>query len=132
MNIIQTAIPDVLIVEPEVFSDARGFFYESFNKKAMQAMGIAGDFVQDNHLRKILLTGKNGQLGDEYHQLFVPGRDASGWDILADGLGGFLAASILFRRDRRIVKISQDVFPGEKKHAPCATGYPAPGGGEEG
>ena len=51
MNVIQTAIPDVLIVEPKVFTDARGFFYESFNKKAMQAAGMAGDFVQDNHSR---------------------------------------------------------------------------------
>jgi len=51
MNVIQTAIPDVLIVEPKVFTDARGFFYESFNKRAMQAAGIGGDFVQDNHSR---------------------------------------------------------------------------------
>lgn len=51
MNIIPTAIPDVVIVEPKVFTDARGFFYESFNKKAMQAAGVAGDFVQDNHSR---------------------------------------------------------------------------------
>jgi dTDP-4-dehydrorhamnose 3,5-epimerase len=51
MNIIQTAIQDVLIVEPKVFTDARGFFYESFNKKVMQQAGIAGDFVQDNHSR---------------------------------------------------------------------------------
>ena len=51
MNIIQTDIPDVLIVEPKVFTDARGFFYESFNSKAMQAAGMTGDFVQDNHSR---------------------------------------------------------------------------------
>jgi dTDP-4-dehydrorhamnose 3,5-epimerase len=51
MNVIPTAIPDVLIVEPKVFTDARGFFYESFNKKVMQAAGITGDFAQDNHSR---------------------------------------------------------------------------------
>ena len=51
MNVIQTAVPDVLIVEPKVFADARGFLYESFNKRAMQAAGISGDFVQDNHTR---------------------------------------------------------------------------------
>jgi dTDP-4-dehydrorhamnose 3,5-epimerase len=51
MNVIPTAIPEVLIVEPEVFTDARGFFHESFNKKAMQQAGITGDFVQDNHSR---------------------------------------------------------------------------------
>lgn len=51
MNVIQTAIPDVLIVEPKVFADARGFFYESYNKKVLLAAGITGDFVQDNHSR---------------------------------------------------------------------------------
>jgi VanZ family protein len=44
---------------------------------------------------------------DEYHQSFVPGRDASGWDILADGLGGFFAAWMLFWRDRRAAEISR-------------------------
>ena len=51
MNVIQTAIPDVLIVEPKVFADSRGFFYECFNRKVMEAAGIPGDFVQDNHSR---------------------------------------------------------------------------------
>jgi len=51
MNVVQSAIPDVLMVEPKVFADARGFFYESFNKKIFQAAGIPGDFVQDNHSR---------------------------------------------------------------------------------
>lgn len=51
MNVIHAAIPDVLILEPKVFTDARGFFYESFNKKSMQAAGIMADFVQDNHSR---------------------------------------------------------------------------------
>ncbi len=51
MNVIHTAVPEVLIVEPKVFADARGFFYESFNRKFMQTAGIAGDFVQDNHSR---------------------------------------------------------------------------------
>lgn len=52
---------------------------------------------------------------DEYHQSFVPGRDASAWDILADGLGGFLAALMLFWQDRRMVKISRSVLQGETK-----------------
>ena len=50
MNVIKTKIPDVLIIEPKVFGDDRGFFYESFNKKAFErAIGIKRDFVQDNH-----------------------------------------------------------------------------------
>jgi dTDP-4-dehydrorhamnose 3,5-epimerase len=64
MNVIQTNISGVLIVEPKVFADARGFFYESFNKKLMQAAGIAGDFVQDNHSRSVrnVLRGLHYQI----------------------------------------------------------------------
>jgi dTDP-4-dehydrorhamnose 3,5-epimerase len=51
MNIIPTRIPDVLIIEPKVFGDERGFFYESYNRRAMTDAGIPGDFVQDNHSR---------------------------------------------------------------------------------
>ncbi len=51
MDIFRTDIPEVLIVEPKLYTDARGFFFECFNKKALQAAGIAGDFVQDNHSR---------------------------------------------------------------------------------
>lgn len=50
MNVIATKIPDVLIIEPRVFGDARGFFYESFNKNTFEnATGVKADFVQDNH-----------------------------------------------------------------------------------
>lgn len=50
MNVIQTAIPEVLILEPRVFGDARGFFFESYNQRAFQdATGWAPAFVQDNH-----------------------------------------------------------------------------------
>lgn len=52
MNVIPTAIPDVLIIEPKVFGDARGFFFESFNQRAFnQAVGQEIAFVQDNHSR---------------------------------------------------------------------------------
>ncbi len=50
MKITPTKIPDVLIIEPKVFGDERGFFFESFNKKAFEEVaGITADFVQDNH-----------------------------------------------------------------------------------
>ena len=50
MKVTPTAIPEVLIIEPEVFGDARGFFYESFNQKAFnKATGTNYQFVQDNH-----------------------------------------------------------------------------------
>lgn len=54
MNVIPTAIPDVLILEPKVFGDDRGFFYESFNQKILaQSAGIYDAFVQDNHSRSV-------------------------------------------------------------------------------
>ncbi len=52
MQAIQTAIPDVFIIEPKVFGDARGFFYESYNQNNFeQLIGRTVNFVQDNHSR---------------------------------------------------------------------------------
>lgn len=63
MNIIHTAIPDVLIVEPQVFGDERGFFFESFNKQSWQKeTGLTTEFVQENHSR----SGKNVLRGLHY------------------------------------------------------------------
>ena len=50
MKVLETTIPDVKIIEPEVFGDDRGFFYESFNRKRFhEHTGLDLDFVQDNH-----------------------------------------------------------------------------------
>ena len=52
MNIVRTEIPDVLIIEPKVFGDSRGFFFESFNQRQFEQLtGVAPSFVQDNHSR---------------------------------------------------------------------------------
>ena len=52
MKVTQTTIPDVLVIEPEVFGDERGFFFESFNQKSWQRnTGLDRAFVQDNHSR---------------------------------------------------------------------------------
>ena len=52
MQIIRTAIPDVLIIEPKVFGDERGFFFESFNQRRFTELtGVSTPFVQDNHSR---------------------------------------------------------------------------------
>ena len=52
MKIIAAKIPDVLLFEPDVFGDERGFFYESFNKKTFEILtGLKTDFVLDNHSR---------------------------------------------------------------------------------
>src|SRR3954454_10104616 len=50
MKVVPTELPGVLLLEPRVFSDNRGFFYESYNRQVFQdCTGYAGDFVQDNH-----------------------------------------------------------------------------------
>jgi dTDP-4-dehydrorhamnose 3,5-epimerase len=49
MKVIQTPLSEVLLLEPRVFGDSRGYFLESFNEKAMEESGIRGRFVQDNH-----------------------------------------------------------------------------------
>ncbi|HCD5090574.1 TPA: dTDP-4-dehydrorhamnose 3,5-epimerase, partial [Escherichia coli] len=65
MNVIKTEIPDVLIFEPKVFGDERGFFMESFNQKVFEeAVGRKVEFVQDNHSKscKGVLRGLHFQL----------------------------------------------------------------------
>ena len=65
MKIIKTKIPDVLILEPKVFGDDRGFFFESFNEQALLAQaGITTRFVQDNHSKsaKNVLRGLHYQI----------------------------------------------------------------------
>lgn len=65
MKVTPTAIPDVLIFEPKVFGDERGFFMESFNQRAFdEAVGRHVEFVQDNHSRsaKGVLRGLHYQL----------------------------------------------------------------------
>lgn len=51
MNVIKTALPGVVIIEPKVFGDARGFFMETYQDKRYKEAGIELDFVQDNHSR---------------------------------------------------------------------------------
>lgn len=65
MNVIATEVPEVLIIEPQVFGDERGFFFESFNaRKFAESTGIKVSFVQDNHSRsaKGVLRGLHYQV----------------------------------------------------------------------
>lgn len=65
MKAIKTAIPDLLIIEPRVFGDDRGFFFESFNRqKFTEITGREADFVQDNHSRSVkgVLRGLHYQI----------------------------------------------------------------------
>lgn len=65
INVIATAIPEVLIIEPKVFGDDRGFFFESFNARVFEeATGLRRNFVQDNHSRSVrnVLRGLHYQI----------------------------------------------------------------------
>ncbi|HIK32489.1 MAG TPA: dTDP-4-dehydrorhamnose 3,5-epimerase [Oscillatoriales cyanobacterium M59_W2019_021] len=65
MNVIPTDIPDVKLVEPKVFGDDRGFFFESFNQKVFaEKTGVTADFVQDNHSKSVrgVLRGLHYQI----------------------------------------------------------------------
>ena len=65
MKVITTGIPDLLIIEPKVFGDERGFFFESFNNKIFKELtGVTDEFVQDNHSKstKGVLRGLHYQI----------------------------------------------------------------------
>lgn len=72
MNVVETSLPGVVILEPKVYGDDRGFFYESFNARTFkQATGLERNFVQDNHSRsqKGVLRGLHYQLIDTQGKL---------------------------------------------------------------
>lgn len=86
MKITATAIPEVLIIEPKVFGDERGFFYESFNQRAFnKATGLAHKFVQDNHSRstKGVLRGLHYQVQNPQGKLVRVAR-GSVFDVAVD------------------------------------------------
>ncbi len=77
MKVIETSIPEVLIIEPKVFGDHRGFFKESFNKQRFEEMaGVKVDFVQDNFSRssKNILRGLHYQIQQPQGKLVSAGR----------------------------------------------------------
>jgi dTDP-4-dehydrorhamnose 3,5-epimerase len=72
MNVIPTHIPDVLIIEPRIFGDDRGFFFESYNEKSFaEKTGISPKFVQDNHSlsTKNVLRGLHYQIKETQGKL---------------------------------------------------------------
>ena len=86
MNVIDTAIPDVKIIEPKVFGDARGFFYESFNARAFaEGTGVNVQFVQDNHSKSArnVLRGLHYQLQQAQGKL-VRVVQGEVWDVAVD------------------------------------------------
>ena len=86
MKVTATAIADVLIIEPKVFGDSRGFFFESFNQRDFNAAtGTDFSFVQDNHSRseKGVLRGLHYQLGQPQGKLVRVVRGAV-FDVAVD------------------------------------------------
>lgn len=88
MNVIKTKLPGVLIIEPKVFGDTRGFFLEAFHKKRYEEIGIPGhglEFVQDNHSRsgKGVLRGLHFQLDNPQGKLVSAGTGVV-FDVAAD------------------------------------------------
>ena len=86
MKVTATSIPEVLIIEPKLFGDERGFFYESFNQRAFnEATGLADNFVQDNHSRstKGVLRGLHYQVENPQGKLVRVAR-GSVFDVAVD------------------------------------------------
>lgn len=85
MKIIETALPGVLIIEPKVFGDARGFFLESWNQQSFTDAGLAMTFVQDNHSRSArgVLRGLHYQLENPQGKL-VRVTQGAVYDVAVD------------------------------------------------
>lgn len=85
MEAISTAIPDVLLVQPKIFGDSRGFFFESWNEREFSRLGINHRFVQDNHSHSArgVLRGLHYQISQPQGKLV---RVCSGeiFDVVVD------------------------------------------------
>lgn len=87
MQVTRLAIPEVMLIEPKVFGDERGFFYESFNQQAFaQLAGAEIDFVQDNHSRsrKGVLRGLHYQLPPHAQGKLVRVTRGAVFDVAVD------------------------------------------------
>jgi dTDP-4-dehydrorhamnose 3,5-epimerase len=87
MKVTSTALPEVLLLEPRVFGDERGFFMESYNRRAFnEAVGHGVDFVQDNHSRSArgVLRGLHYQLPPHAQGKLVRVTSGSVFDVAVD------------------------------------------------
>ena len=87
MRATRLAIPDVVLIEPKVFGDARGFFYESFNAQAFQeATGLDVEFVQDNHSKsqQHVLRGLHYQVAPKAQGKLVRVVQGEVFDVAVD------------------------------------------------
>lgn len=87
MKITKTKLEGVVIIEPDVFGDNRGFFMESWNKKKMEEAGLYYDFVQDNHSKSTVrgtLRGIHFQKGDKAQAKLVRCVKGAVLDVAVD------------------------------------------------
>ena len=87
MNVIQTPIEGLLIIEPRVFGDERGYFFESFNEEAFRkATGFTNRFVQDNQARSVrgVIRGLHFQKAPHAQTKLVRALDGVIWDVAVD------------------------------------------------
>ena len=86
MPFLKTAIQDLIIFEPQVWGDERGYFYESYNKQTFEAAGINADFVQDNQALSSVgvLRGLHYQIGDMAQAKLVRSIQGDVLDVVVD------------------------------------------------
>ncbi len=90
MNVIETALPGLLIIEPKVFGDERGYFFESYNEAAFGAAGIRVRFVQDNQSlsRYGVVRGLHAQSGEYAQAKLVRASVGTVLDVAVDARPG--------------------------------------------
>jgi len=87
MNVVRTAIPEVLVLEPKVFGDERGFFFESYNgRRFAEILGSAVTFVQDNHSRSArgVLRGLHYQVAPYAQGKLIRVVSGAAFDVAVD------------------------------------------------
>jgi dTDP-4-dehydrorhamnose 3,5-epimerase len=86
MKVIATEIPDVKIIEPDIFRDARGYFQETYNAERYRAAGITAQFVQDNESKSSrgVLRGLHWQAGEKAQAKLVRVIRGAVWDVAVD------------------------------------------------
>jgi dTDP-4-dehydrorhamnose 3,5-epimerase len=86
MQVIETAIPEVILFQPRKFDDPRGYFFESFNKETFAAIGITQNFVQDNQSKSTrgVLRGLHYQTGEHAQAKLVRVLEGEVLDVAVD------------------------------------------------
>ena len=126
MRALSTAIPGVVIVEPVVHGDSRGFFLETYHAQKHAALGIPGLFVQDNHSRSIgpILRGLHAQRRNPQGKL-VRCVEGSIWDVAVDARPGSPAFGRWVAEELSAANHRQLYVPPGFLHGFCVLASPA-------